>query len=134
MVQESKARIIVVEDDIDIARLVRLHLEANGFEVSCFTSAEPALETARTSSPSAFLLDIMLPGSVDGLDALQRIRKEPKLVDVPVIIVSARNSEEDRILGLELGADDYVVKPFSPRELVARVKCVRRRIKANATK
>ncbi len=127
MTQQPKPTIVVVEDDLDIARLVRLHLEANGFEVMCFTSAQPALNAAVKSIPSAFLLDIMLPGPIDGLDALQRIRKEPELSDVPVIIVSARNSEEDRILGLELGADDYVVKPFSPKELVARVRAVLRR-------
>lgn len=129
MAQQSKPNVIVIEDDVDISRLVRLHLEANGFEGRCFSSAEPALASAAVSVPSAFLLDIMLPGTIDGLDALQIIRKKPAFVEVPVIIVSARNTEEDRILGLELGADDYVSKPFSPRELVARIKCVRRRIK-----
>jgi DNA-binding response OmpR family regulator len=129
MTQKTSLTVFVVEDDLDIARLVRLHLEANGFEVVCFTTAQPALAAAVKDTPSAFLLDIMLPGSLDGLDALQRIRKRPELSETPVIIMSSRTTEEDRILGLELGADDYVVKPFSPRELVARVKCVRRRIK-----
>ncbi len=122
--------VFVIEDDLDISRLVRLHLEANGFEVVCFTSAQPGLTAAAQQPPSAFLLDIMLPGTIDGLDALQEIRKQPRLAETPVIIMSSRASEEDRILGLELGADDYIVKPFSPRELVARLKCVRRRIKS----
>lgn len=130
MTRKTTQTVFVVEDDLDIARLVRLHLEANGFEVFCFTSAQPALTAAVKEPPSAFLLDIMLPGELDGLDALQKIRKKPELSEIPVIIMSARTAEEDRILGLELGADDYVVKPFSPRELVARVKCVRRRIKS----
>ncbi len=130
MAQPVPQTVFVVEDDLDITRLVRLHLEANGFEVACFTSAQPALTAAAKQAPSAILLDIMLPGTIDGLDALQRIRKKADLAETPVIIMSSRASEEDRILGLELGADDYIVKPFSPRELVARVKCVRRRIKS----
>jgi DNA-binding response OmpR family regulator len=133
MTQKTNPTVFVVEDDVDISRLVRLHLEANGFEVFCFTSAQPALTAAAKHPPSAFLLDIMLPGSIDGLDALQKIRKQPLLSETPVIIMSARTAEEDRILGLELGADDYVIKPFSPRELVARVKCVRRRLKSKTT-
>jgi DNA-binding response OmpR family regulator len=121
-----KALIFVVEDDPDISRLVRHHLETGGFAVRLFSSGSSVLAEADRAHPALFLLDIMVPGS-DGLDLCRRIREHTGLAMTPVIFLTAKNSEADRILGLELGADDYIPKPFSPRELVARVKAVLRR-------
>ncbi len=124
-----KALIYLVEDDSDIARLVRHHLEEAGFAVRVFGNAVPVLAEAERERPTLFLLDIMVPGG-DGLDLCRRIRKSVRLAAVPVIFLTAKSGETDRVLGLELGADDYVSKPFSPRELVARVKAVLRRFEA----
>ena len=121
-----KSNIFLVEDDPDIARLVRHHLEAAGFAVRHFASSIGVIAEAQRQSPALFLLDIMLPGG-DGLDLCRRIRQTAMLGMAPVIFLTAKSGEADRILGLELGADDYISKPFSPRELVARVKAVLRR-------
>ena len=121
-----KQTIFVVEDDADIARLVRHHLEQAGFAVRYSPSAHQVIADAQKEPPALFLLDIMIPGG-DGLDLCRRIRQESALASTPVIFLTAKTSESDRVLGLELGADDYVGKPFSPRELVARVKAVLRR-------
>lgn len=121
-----KQTIFVVEDDADISRLLRHHLEGAGFAVRPFGSAHGVLAEAEKARPALFLLDIMLPGG-DGLELCRRIREKAVLTAIPVIFLTARTSEADRILGLELGADDYISKPFSPRELVARVKAVLRR-------
>ncbi len=121
-----KRSIFVVEDDADIARLVQHQLEAAGFETRRFTSAAGVLADAENIAPSLFLLDIMVPGG-DGLDLCRRIRQNRQLASIPVIFLTAKAAESDRVLGLELGADDYITKPFSPRELVARVKAVLRR-------
>jgi DNA-binding response OmpR family regulator len=118
--------IILVEDDADISRLMKHHLEAAGFEVRAYPSAFGVLAEAVNQPPDVFLLDIMIPGG-DGLELCRRIRQNPALGTIPVIFVTAKSSETDRVLGLELGADDYISKPFSPRELVARVKAVLRR-------
>ena len=118
--------IFVMEDDADIAHLVRHHLEASGYTVRNFPSASKVLAEAGKESPALLLLDIMVPGG-DGLDVCREIRKSPALAQTPIIFLTARTSESDRILGLETGADDYITKPFSPRELVARVKAVLRR-------
>ncbi|HWR16019.1 MAG TPA: response regulator transcription factor [Terriglobales bacterium] len=118
--------ILIVEDDPDISRLMKHHLEGAGFEVRTFPSAFGVLPEAEKGAPEAFLLDIMIPGG-DGLELCRRIRQNPALATIPVIFVTAKTSEADRVLGLELGADDYISKPFSPRELVARVKAVLRR-------
>lgn len=124
-----KALIYLVEDDADIARLVRHHLEAAGFAVRAFGNAAPVLAEAERERPTLFLLDIMVPGG-DGLDLCRRIRKSARLASAPVIFLTAKSGETDRVVGLELGADDYVSKPFSPRELLARVKAVLRRFEA----
>ena len=116
----------MVEDEPDIALLIRHHLEAGGFAVSSFLNASGVIQAAEENRPSLFVLDIMLPGG-NGLDLCRRIRKTPTLAKIPVIFVTARSAEPDRVAGLELGADDYIVKPFSPREMVARVKAVLRR-------
>jgi phosphate regulon transcriptional regulator PhoB len=119
----AKARILVVEDEQHVAELITLYLDKEGFETVTAGDGPRALQMARELKPDLVLLDLMLPG-MDGLDVFREMRKESR---VPVIVVTARGEEVDRVVGLELGADDYVVKPFSPRELVARVKAVLRR-------
>lgn len=121
-----KHTIFLVEDDRDITQLVKHHLELAGFAVRTFLRAESVIPDAEQTKPSLFVLDIMVPGG-DGLDLCKRIRQTPNLAMVPIIFLTARTTESDRVLGLELGGDDYISKPFSPRELVARVKAVLRR-------
>jgi DNA-binding response OmpR family regulator len=121
-----KPSIFVVEDDPDISRLVRHHLEAAGFTVKVFAMGNTVMAESERQRPTLFILDIMVPGK-DGLELCRQIRQTHLLASTPVIFLTAKSSEADRILGLELGADDYIPKPFSPRELVARVKAVLRR-------
>ena len=121
-----KQTIFLMEDDSDIARLVRHHLESAGFAVRVYGSAAGILPEAEKEHPAVFLLDIMVPAG-DGLEVCRRIRGATTLSATPVIFLTAKSSEADRVVGLELGADDYITKPFSPRELVARVKAVLRR-------
>jgi DNA-binding response OmpR family regulator len=121
-----KPNIFLVEDDPDISRLVRHHLEAAGFGVRLFSGGNGVIAEAERQHPALFLLDIMVPGS-DGLELCRRIRQASSLAMTPVIFLTAKGGEADRVLGLEMGADDYIPKPFSPRELVARVKAVLRR-------
>lgn len=121
-----KPTIFVVEDDADIARLVRHHLEAAGFFARHFAGAAGVIPDAEKEKPALFLLDIMIPGT-DGLELCRRIRQSSALAMTPVIFLTAKAAESDRVLGFELGADDYITKPFSPREMVARVKAVLRR-------
>lgn len=125
-IYSTRPLVFLLEDEIHISRLIRLHLEQAGYAVREFPAAGNVLRDALTSPPALFLLDIMVPGG-DGFDICRRIRQNPRLAPVPVIFLTARTSEADRVLGLELGADDYITKPFSPRELVARVKAVLRR-------
>jgi two-component system, OmpR family, alkaline phosphatase synthesis response regulator PhoP len=115
--------ILVVEDEMKIARLVRDYLEHAGFEVVVTGDGESALASARGARPDLVVLDLGLPGA-DGLDIARELRPRSA---VPIVMLTARGDETDRIVGLELGADDYVVKPFSPKELVARVRAVLRR-------
>ena len=119
-------KIFVVEDDVDISRLVRHHLEAAGYRTRTFATTQGVLPDAQRERPSLFVLDIMVPGG-DGFELCRQIRQTSALSMTPIIFLTAKTSEVDRILGLELGADDYITKPFSPRELVARVKAVLRR-------
>src|SRR6516225_8387373 len=121
-----KQTIFAVEDDTDISRLVRHHLEAAGYGVRSFPSAAGVIAEGEKQAPALFVLDIMLPGG-DGLELCRRIRQTPALAMIPVIFLTAKTTESDKIIGLELGADDYIPKPFSPRELVARVRAVLRR-------
>jgi DNA-binding response OmpR family regulator len=116
--------ILVVDDEARIVKLVRDYLERAGFDVLTARDGETALQTTRLEKPDLIVLDLMLPG-VDGLDVCRRLRRESS---VPIIMLTARVEEADRIVGLELGADDYVTKPFSPRELVARVRATLRRV------
>jgi DNA-binding response OmpR family regulator len=119
--------ILVVDDEPEIVRVVRAYLEEAGFRVVIASDGEEALYVARHEKPDLVVLDVLMP-RMDGLEFTRRIRRER---DVPVIMLTARAEETDRIVGLELGADDYVTKPFSPREVVARVRAVLRRAHAS---
>lgn len=119
-------RIVLIEDEKDITELVRYNFRKEGFEVEAFTSGREGLEYLRRNPADLALLDIMLP-DVDGIEICRRLRSEDHSRSLPVIFLTAKGEEIDRVLGLEIGADDYVVKPFSPRELIARVKAVLRR-------
>jgi DNA-binding response OmpR family regulator len=119
----GRPRILVVEDDPTVADVVVRYLEREGYEVDPVADGRAAVERATTRPPDLMILDLMLPG-LDGLEVFRRTRA---LAPIPVIMLTARGDEDDRVLGLELGADDYVGKPFSPRELTARVKSVLRR-------
>ena len=125
-VHSTRPLVFLLEDEIDISQLIRLHLEQAGYLVRDFPATTNVLSDALNARPALFLLDIMVPGG-DGFDLCRGIRQNPRLATIPVIFLTARTSEADRVLGLELGADDYITKPFSPRELVARVKAVLRR-------
>src|SRR5690606_10142132 len=118
-----QARILIVEDDPAILELLRFHLDNEGFSTLSATDGRAALEAYARSRPDLVLLDLMLPG-MDGLEVCRRIRKSS---ETPIIILTAKGQEDDRVRGLESGADDYVTKPFSPRELVARIHAVLRR-------
>jgi DNA-binding response OmpR family regulator len=120
------AKVLVVEDEAKIARLVRDYLEHAGFETVVVGDGEAALASVRRSAPDLVVLDLGLPGR-DGLDVARDLRRTS---GVPIVMLTARGDEVDRVVGLELGADDYVVKPFSPKELVARVRAVLRRTRA----
>ncbi len=115
-----KARILAVEDEPDALQLLQFNLKNAGFKVLTAKTGEEALVKARSQQPDLIILDVMLPG-VDGLEICKMLRREPKTASIPVVMVTARATEIDRVLGLELGADDYVTKPFSPRELVLRI-------------
>lgn len=125
----ERRRIAVVDDEPDILDLVELHLSRAGFVVDRFPDAGSFLDSLRTAVPDLVVLDLMLPDH-HGTDVCRRIREDDGLAGLPVIMLTALGEETDRVLGLELGADDYVTKPFSPRELVARVRAVLRRSEA----
>ncbi|WP_158824433.1 winged helix-turn-helix domain-containing protein [Granulicella sp. S156] len=118
--------VFVLEDDADISRLVQYQLERAGFIAKPYAAIGSIVQDAERSRPALFLLDIMVPGG-DGMDLCRRLRQHPTLSSVPVIFLTARASENDRVHGLELGADDYITKPFGTRELIARVRAVLRR-------
>ncbi len=117
--------VFVVEDDEDIARLISHNLKEAGFEVQSFVSGNSVLTEAARELPALFLLDVMLPGT-DGFELCRHIRQTPALAATPIIFLTAKTAEADRVKGLELGGDDYITKPFSPREMVARVRTVLR--------
>ena len=119
-------RILIIEDDRDIVELVRYNLTSEGFEVSAEGDGILGLAQLRKAPPDILLLDLMLP-KMPGLEICKEIRRDPALNRLPILMLTARGEESDRIVGLEMGADDYVTKPFSPRELVARVKALLRR-------
>ena len=122
-------KILVVDDDKNICELVRLYLVKEGFEVKCAFTGKTALAVIEEAKPCAVILDIMLP-ELDGIEVLKKIRQNSK---TPVIMLSAKGETIDKIVGLELGADDYVVKPFEPKELIARLRAVLRRFEADDT-
>lgn len=121
-----KELIYVVEDEQHIQQLIKYNLETAGHKVSVFSDGESALESCETEHPDMCILDIMLPG-MDGLEVCKKLRSNPPTKNIPIIILTAKGEEFDRVLGLELGADDYITKPFSVRELTARVKALFRR-------
>jgi len=127
------SRILIVEDDRDIAELVRIYLEKAGHRVDVLLSGEDVVARARRDPPDLMILDLMLPG-IDGLTICRSIRGHATTSHIPIIVLSARAEESDRIAGLELGADDYVTKPFSPKELVARVAAIQRRVPGDRSK
>lgn len=122
----SKANILVVDDEEDILELVRYNLDREGYAVTCAASGEAALEAAAARPVDLIVLDLMLPG-IDGLEVARRLRQSAENKDTPIVMLTAKGEEADIVTGLELGADDYVTKPFSPRILVARIKAVIRR-------
>jgi two-component system, OmpR family, alkaline phosphatase synthesis response regulator PhoP len=119
-------RILIIEDDRDIVELVRYNLEKEGFRVSAAEDGASGLAQVKSSPPDLIVLDLMLP-RLPGLEICRELRRDPKLPRLPILMLTARGDEADRVVGLEMGADDYVSKPFSPRELVARVKALLRR-------
>ena len=123
--------ILVVEDEAPLAEVLRYNLEREGFRVTVAPDGRTAMEKLEESPPDLVVLDWMLP-EVSGLEICRTMRRRPELRDVPVIMLTAKGEEHDRVRGLDAGADDYVVKPFSPKELVARVRAVLRRTKAGA--
>ena len=124
----SRGHVLLVEDDAALAELVRWHLERENFEVEHTVDGEEALLLARERAPDLVLLDWMVEG-LSGIEVCRRLRRVADTANVPIIMLTARGEEEDRVRGLETGADDYVTKPFSPRELVARVGAVLRRVR-----
>ena len=116
-----KQRILVVDDDREVVRLMRAYLEQAGYEVLVAYDGETAVHTLRREQPNLLLLDLMLPGR-DGLDITRLARSDPVLAHIPIIMLTARIEDTDKIVGLEMGADDYVTKPYNPREVIARVR------------
>ena len=122
----AREKILVVDDEEDILELVRYNLSKERYRVSCALSGEIALEKAREERPDLILLDLMLPG-LDGLTVCRQLKRDPLTSNTPIVMLTAKGEEADIVVGLELGADDYIVKPFSPRVLEARIKAVLRR-------
>ncbi|MFQ3549876.1 MAG: response regulator [Armatimonadota bacterium] len=126
----SKEKILVVDDEEDILQLVSYNLIKEGYTVSCVNSGETAIYEAKESKPDVIVLDLMLPG-LDGLDVCRIMKNDPLLQQISIIILTAKGEEADIVKGLELGADDYITKPFSPKVLIARIKAVLRKNKQN---
>jgi two-component system, OmpR family, alkaline phosphatase synthesis response regulator PhoP len=124
--RDTMKRILVIEDDKDIVELLRYNLEKDGFQVTTSADGSTGLAQIRKAPPDLLILDLMLP-KLSGLEICKEVRKDVNLNRLPILILTAKGEEADRVVGLELGADDYVTKPFSPRELVARVKALLRR-------
>ncbi|TCO79289.1 response regulator transcription factor [Marinisporobacter balticus] len=122
----GRKKILVVDDEQHIIELIQFNLENNGFDVITSENGEDAIKIAEEEIPDVILLDLMLPG-IDGLEACKKIRNIEKISKIPIIMLTAKGEEMDKVLGLELGADDYLTKPFSVRELIARIKAILRR-------
>ena len=125
----AKAKILVVDDEKDIIELLSYNLELERFKVISATDGEKALELVSKERPDIIILDLMLPG-IDGLDVCRELKRNDHTAAIPIIMLTAKGEESDIVVGLELGADDYITKPFSPRILVARVKAVLRRLES----
>ena len=119
-------KILIVDDEEDILELLKYNLSREGYKVSCAASGEETLRAVRSGIPDLIVLDLMLPG-IDGLDVARQLKNDSKTRDVPIVMLTAKGEEADIVTGLELGADDYITKPFSPRVLLARVRAVLRR-------
>jgi DNA-binding response OmpR family regulator len=128
----AKPNILVVDDEEDILELVRYNLSREGFPVLCATTGEEAMQTTASGQVDLMVLDLLLPG-IDGLEVTRRIKNDARLRHIPIVMLTAKGEEADVVTGLELGADDYVVKPFSPKILIARVKAVIRRMSSGPT-
>lgn len=123
-----REKILIVEDEKDIVKMLEYNLKKEGLRTLSVYDGEDALDLASREHPDLIVLDLMLPG-IDGLEVCKTLKSESKTASIPIIMLTAKSQESDKVVGLELGADDYVTKPFSPRELIARIKAVLRRIK-----
>ena len=121
-----RAKILIIEDEKDIVKLLQYNLEREGYQVTSVPTGEEALRLLEKQSPDLVILDVMLPG-IDGLETCRLLKQDPPKKDIPVLMLTAKSEETDVIVGLRLGADDYVTKPFSPKVLMARVKALLRR-------
>jgi len=128
--RQRLGRVLLVEDEGDVAELIRYNLTKEGYDVVLTSNGNDALRLAREHRPDVLLLDIMVP-QLNGWEVCRRLKKDPELAAIPVIMVSGRVEEGDKVLGFEVGADDYVTKPFSPRELIARIRAVLRRTRTD---
>ncbi|MDP2921858.1 MAG: response regulator transcription factor [Candidatus Omnitrophota bacterium] len=124
----AKEKVLIIEDEKDIVKVLDYNLKKEGFRVLSANNGEDGLDMARKEHPDLIILDLMLP-ELDGLEVCKAVKNDTKITHIPIIILTAKAQEADKIVGLELGADDYVTKPFSPRELIARIKAVLRRLK-----
>ena len=124
----SKETILIVEDDKNISKLIKYNLEKEGYKCIVSFDGEDAIKTLDKSPTDLIILDIMLPG-IDGLEVCRRVKQDKKLFNTPIIMLTAKGEEVDKVVGFELGADDYIVKPFSPRELILRIKAILKRLK-----
>jgi two-component system phosphate regulon response regulator PhoB len=122
----GKAKILVVDDDPDLLRLVRYNLEREGFQVVVTAEGDEALRLAKSEHPQLIVLDLMLPDG-DGLEVCRQLKRREETWEIPIVMLTAKGEEVDRVVGFEMGADDYLTKPFSPRELVLRIKAVLKR-------
>jgi two-component system, OmpR family, alkaline phosphatase synthesis response regulator PhoP len=122
----ARSNILIIDDEKDLIELVRYNLEKEGYRVTSACDGESGLTAAMQTLPDLIIIDLMLPG-IDGLEVCRRLRSESRTAQIPMLMLTAKSAEADRIVGLELGADDYVTKPFSPRELAARIKAILRR-------
>jgi phosphate regulon transcriptional regulator PhoB len=126
-----KEKILIVDDEKDIVKMLDYNLKKEGFRTISAYDGEDALDSATRENPDLIILDLMLPG-IDGLEVCKTLKKETKTAHIPIIMLTAKAQEADKIVGLELGADDYITKPFSPRELIARIKAILRRMQTKA--
>lgn len=125
-----KEKILIVDDEQDLVKLIRYHLEKDGYKVLSASNGEDALFMARRERPELMVLDLMLPG-IDGLEVCKKLKTTPELTTIAIVMLTAKGEESDITVGLRLGADDYMTKPFSPKELIARIQAVLRRIKTS---